>query len=86
MIVRKRSRATASSRAAPFSVSMKPSSAVSGVRNSWLTFATKSRRIWPICSRSVMSSKLTSTPVMPSPPTAAASTFHTVSRAGPVTR
>ena len=42
---RKRSRATASSRARPCSVSMKPITAVSGVFSSWLTLATKSRRI-----------------------------------------
>ncbi len=45
MIPRNRSRAAGSSFAAPRSVSMKPISAVRGVRSSWLTFATKSRRI-----------------------------------------
>src|SRR3989338_5123799 len=48
MIPRNRSRAAASSRAGPRRVSMNPSRAVSGVRNSWLTLATKSRRIWSI--------------------------------------
>ena len=45
MMPRKRSRAAGSSRAGPCSVSMKPVSAASGVRSSWLTLATKSARI-----------------------------------------
>ena len=45
MMSRKRSRACASSRAWPRSVSMKPETAASGVRNSWLALATKSARI-----------------------------------------
>ena len=45
MIGRKRSRAAGSSRAEPRSVSMKPDSAASGVRSSWLALATKSARI-----------------------------------------
>ena len=45
MMPRKRSRAAGSSRAGPCSVSMKPVSAASGVRSSWLALATKSARI-----------------------------------------
>ena len=45
MMARKRARACASSRAVPCSVSMKPDSAASGVRSSWLALATKSARI-----------------------------------------
>ena len=45
MMPRKRSRAAASSLAGPCSVSMKPDSAASGVRSSWLALATKSTRI-----------------------------------------
>ena len=45
MMPRKRSRAAGSSRAGPCSVSMKPESAASGVRSSWLALATKSARI-----------------------------------------
>ena len=45
MMRRKRSRALASSRAEPCKVSMKPDSAASGVRSSWLALATKSARI-----------------------------------------
>ena len=45
MMSRKRSRAAASSRAGPCNVSMKPESAASGVRSSWLALATKSARI-----------------------------------------
>ena len=45
MMARKRSRAVTSSRAGPCSVSMKPESAASGVRSSWLALATKSTRI-----------------------------------------
>ena len=45
MMARKRPRACASSRAVPCSVSMKPESAASGVRSSWLALATKSARI-----------------------------------------
>ena len=45
MMPRKRSRALASSLAGPCSVSMKPDSAASGVRSSWLALATKSARI-----------------------------------------
>ena len=45
MMARNRSRALASSRAEPCSVSMKPSSEASGVRNSWLALAMKSTRM-----------------------------------------
>src|SRR5688500_14084906 len=45
MMPRNRSRARASSLAGPCSVSMKPDSAASGVRSSWLALATKSARI-----------------------------------------
>jgi hypothetical protein len=44
MTGRKRSRAAASSRAGPSSVSMNPISVASGVRSSWLALATKSAR------------------------------------------
>ncbi len=45
MTLRKRSRACASSFAAPCSVSTKPLSEASGVRSSWLALATKSARM-----------------------------------------
>ena len=65
---RKRSRAAGSSRAAPLSVSMKPIRAVSGVRSSWLTLATKSRRLRIASSSGVTSSKVTATPPGIPPP------------------
>src|SRR5512132_3522879 len=57
---RNRSRAAASSLAGPRSVSMKPISAASGDRNSWLALATKSARL---CSArlALVSSRSTST-------------------------
>jgi hypothetical protein len=48
MTPRKRSRAGASLRAEPCSVSMNPTTEASGVRSSWLALATKSTRM---CSR-----------------------------------
>ncbi len=45
MMARNLARATGSSLAVPCKVSMKPSSAASGVRNSWLALAMKSARI-----------------------------------------
>ena len=44
MMSRNFSRASASSLAWPFKVSMKPETAASGVRSSWLALATKSAR------------------------------------------
>ena len=57
---RKRSRATASSRAGPCSVSTKARSEASGVRSSWLALAMKSARICTSLSCSVRSRKVTS--------------------------
>ncbi len=61
MIARKRSRAPASLRAGPCSVSTKPSSEASGVRSSWLALATKSTRIRSVTRCSLRSSKVSST-------------------------
>ena len=65
MIARNRSRAAASFRAGPRSVSMNPISAVSGVFSSWLTLATKSRRICSACSTPEVSSITTPAPGRP---------------------
>ncbi len=61
MMPKNRSVAAESLRAGPCKVSINPKRAVRGVRNSWLTLATKSRRIWLTCCWWVISSKLTST-------------------------
>ena len=60
MMSRKRSRAAASSRAGPCSVSINPDSAASGVRNSWLALATKSARISSTRRSGVRSRKVSS--------------------------
>ena len=73
MMPRNRSRAAGSSRAGPCRVSMKPVSAASGVRSSWLTLATKSARISStrrIGERSW--TVMTTTPVRVPPPASAA--------------
>ena len=59
MIERNRSRAALSSRAGPRSVSIKPNSVASGVRSSWLAFATKSCRMRSLRLVAVMSVKVT---------------------------
>ena len=61
MIDRNRVRAAGSSRAGPCRVSMKPDSAASGVRSSWLALATKSARISSTRRSGVRSSSVTST-------------------------
>ena len=69
MMPRKRSRAAGSSRAGPCSVSMKPVSAASGVRSSWLTLATKSARISSTRRIGVRSwTVMTTTPARPGAP------------------
>ena len=69
MIGRKRSRAAVSSRAEPCRVSMKPDSAASGVRSSWLALATKSARISSTRRSGVRSWNAISTrPRRPAPP------------------
>ena len=65
MIARNRSRASASSRAGPRKVSIKPASVASGVRSSWLALAMKSARICSARFNSVTSCKL-STATAPS--------------------
>ena len=61
MMARKRSRAGASLRAEPCSVSMKPDSEASGVRSSWLALATKSARISSTRRSGVRSRRVSST-------------------------
>src|SRR5215831_5765734 len=61
MMSRKRSRACASLRAEPCSVSMKPDSEASGVRSSWLALATKSARISSTRLSGVRSCRVTNT-------------------------
>ena len=64
MMSRKRSRAAASLRAGPCSVSMKPSSEASGVRSSWLALATKSARMLSSRRAEVRSRKNRTTPAV----------------------
>ena len=61
MIARNRSRASASSRAGPRKVSIKPAKVASGVRSSWLALAMKSARICSARFNSVTSCKLSTT-------------------------
>ncbi len=58
MIARNLSRASASSRAGPRNVSMKPIKVASGVRSSWLALAMKSARICSARFNSVMSCRV----------------------------
>ena len=77
MMSRKRSRATASFRAGPCSVSTKPSSDAKGVRNSWLALATKSVRIASSRRADVRSRKNRTTPDL-------ASLSSACDRSGPI--